>query len=153
VPAVVASSTSVNTSTLRPEGPLSNLAGSCPAVTFTVDNTTVSTTPNTRFTGGTCAQLTDGTTVAVDGTLQNGALVAADVRTQTSMAHVHGTVSALEGACPAVTFTVDNTTVSTTPNTRFTGGTCAQLTDGTAVAVDGTLQDGSVVAAGVEIGG
>jgi hypothetical protein len=52
-----------------------------------------------------------------------------------------------------VTFTVDNTTVSTTPNTRFTGGTCAQLTDGTAVAVDGTLQDGSVVAAGVEIGG
>jgi hypothetical protein len=84
-PAAPSSSPAASTSTLparsavQLNGPLSNLAGSCPALTFTVNNTTVSTTQSTSFDRGPCAQLVNGTLVVVDGALQNGSVVAADV--------------------------------------------------------------------------
>ena len=47
-------------------GAISDLAGTCPAVTFTVDGRTVITDGNTRFRDG-CSALANGTNVRIDG--------------------------------------------------------------------------------------
>jgi cytochrome c-type biogenesis protein CcmE len=147
--AVVAAEVHSRVPTVQVRGPLSGLQGTCPAVTFMLDRTTVSTAAGTHFDGETCAQLTNGTNVVVNGTLQNGSVVAADVQSRVIVVQVRGTVTGLGGGCPAVTFTVDRTTVSTTASTRFVGDACAQLSNGTSVIVEGVRQDGGVVAADV----
>ena len=119
------------------EGPLSSLAGSCPALTFNVDGNAVSTTASTRFVGATCAQLTSGAPVIVSGTLQNGAVVAAEVHSRVPAVQVRGTLSGWQGTCPSVTFMLDRTTVSTAAATRFDGESCAQLANGANVVVNG----------------
>jgi len=52
------------------DGHIAALKGTCPAVTFTVGAATVVTTSTTGFSGTACAQLANGDTVLVDGTLQ-----------------------------------------------------------------------------------
>jgi hypothetical protein len=150
LPAAVAPSTGVGPTAggrvTRLSGSLSSLAGACPSVTFSVDATAVSTTPGTHFVGATCAQLANGATVGVDGILQSGSVAATDVRSEVPVARVHGTIAALGGTCPAVTFTVDGTAVSTTGSTRFAGATCTQLADGETVDVEGFLENGAVAA-------
>jgi hypothetical protein len=59
-------------------------------------------------------------------------------------------VSGLGGTCPALTFTVNSTRVSTNASTQFLKGTCGQLKNGTKVEVEGArLSDGSITAAKV----
>jgi hypothetical protein len=50
---------------------------------------------------------------------------------------LQGEVSGLTGACPAVTFTVDGRTVSTTDSTNYRGGNCGKLSNGDSVRVRG----------------
>src|SRR6185436_13601096 len=58
-----------------------------------------------------------------------------------------GVVSALTGTCPALTFNILTTKVTTTATTVFHGLTCATLANAAVVEVQGTTQpDGSVVA-------
>jgi hypothetical protein len=63
------------------EGTVSGLGGTCPSLVFTVHSTRVSTTASTQFVKGTCGQLTNGTSVEVEGARQSdGSITAAKVR-------------------------------------------------------------------------
>jgi hypothetical protein len=65
---------------------------------------------------------------------------------------LEGTVSNKSGNCPSLTFTVQGTTVTTDGNTKFNGGQCSQVANGTKVEVEGTHQaNNSVLAKQVEI--
>jgi hypothetical protein len=62
-------------------------------------------------------------------------------------AEVSGTVSALSGTCPSLTFTVRSTKVMTNASTQFKGVACSALANGSSVDVEGTRQtNGSVLA-------
>jgi hypothetical protein len=65
---------------------------------------------------------------------------------------LEGTVSNKSGNCPSLTFTVQETTVTTDGNTKFNGGQCSQVANGTKVEVEGTHQaNNSMLAKQVEI--
>lgn len=59
---------------------MSGLAGTCPAVAFTVGATLVVTNPSTSFSGGQCTGLNIGDVVTAQGTIQvDGTMVAQTV--------------------------------------------------------------------------
>lgn len=60
---------------------------------------------------------------------------------------LQGTVSNKSGTCPSLTFTVQGSTVNTDGNTKFDGGQCSQIANGTKVDVDGTRQTNNNVLA------
>jgi hypothetical protein len=63
------------------DGPIQELSGSCPVLTFRVDRQGVATTPSTKFKGLPCESLRNNTDVKVDGTLMsNGIVVANEVK-------------------------------------------------------------------------
>ena len=62
-----------------------------------------------------------------------------------------GRVQSLAGGCPVISFRVGGRTVLTTPETKFKGGSCDNLRNGTEVDVKGMLMsDGTVVAGEVK---
>jgi hypothetical protein len=65
---------------------------------------------------------------------------------------VTGTISALAGSCPNVTFVLSGTTVRTSDKTRFEGGACGDIKDGVRAGVMGPKNtDGSINAQLVKI--
>lgn len=63
---------------------------------------------------------------------------------------IEGLVAGLMGVCPAITFTVNGVTVTTSMVTRFEAP-CSQITNGRRVEVDGMRQpNGSIAATEVE---
>src|SRR6185436_7785506 len=139
------------------EGLVSGSTGACPAVTFTVGTTKVTTNSATSFRDGTCTDVKDGARVEVKGTRQaDGSILATRVEIKQAQAQqeaeVEGLVSGSTGACPAVTFTVGPTKVTTNSATTFRDGVCTDVKDGARVEVKGTRQaDGSILATRVEI--
>lgn len=148
------------------EGAISGLPSplTCPAMTFMVGTTKVTTTATTTFDDVTCTALTNGAIVEVDGTKQaDGSILATKVELEGGPDEVIGKVFELTGtascgtATPALTFKVGPTaslatTVKTTTSTSFSGVTCAALANGARVEVEGTKQaDGSITAAAVEL--
>ncbi len=135
-------------------GVVSALAGTCPAVTFMVGATKVSTTSTTLFRDGTCAELANGVTAHVKGARQaDGSIVADRVFFEDNDKEgvkAHGAIAGLAGTCPALTFMLGTTKVTTDATTKFRGVTCAQLANGNNVHVEGTQQaDGTLTAARV----
>ena len=62
------------------EGSVSNLSGTCPALTFTVRATTVRTNGVTRFTDGPCSRIANGVRLEVEGRRQpDGSVLATEV--------------------------------------------------------------------------
>ena len=62
------------------EGSVSNLSGTCPALTFTVRATTVRTNGVTRFTDGSCSRIANGVRLEVEGRRQpDGSILATEV--------------------------------------------------------------------------
>jgi hypothetical protein len=130
------------------EGQVSGLTGTCPSLTFRISGTTVATIASTMIDGG-CAKVVNGAAVLVNGVRQSdGSVTASDVVVQRVQAA--GSITALGGSCPSITFSLGSTAVSTSSVTLFAGRACGQLSDGTAVRVDGYIQsDGSIAAASV----
>jgi hypothetical protein len=63
-----------------------------------------------------------------------------------------GTVSAVDGGCPAVTLTVAGKKVTTSGATEFAKAACGDIKIGATVEVKGTAQaDGSVAASRVQV--
>jgi hypothetical protein len=62
---------------LTVEGTVSNLFGTCPLLSFEVDDHTVHTLPTTTFSGGKCSDIKKNKKVSVKGSLQLGGLVLA----------------------------------------------------------------------------
>ena len=102
-----------------------------------------------------------GQRVEVRGTPSGSIVIASEVKLKDESrddddddneAEVEGTVGALAGSCPSLTFTVNATTVSTDAATRFKDGTCSQVTNGVRVEVKGVRQsNGSINATRVEL--
>src|SRR5687768_10420105 len=62
------------------EGSVSNLSGTCPALTFTVRATTVRTNGVTRFTDGPCSRIANGVRLEVEGRRQpDGSILATEL--------------------------------------------------------------------------
>jgi len=130
-------------------GTVSALAGTCPSLTFTVGSTTVVTSASTQFKGEACSALANGASVEVKGTAQGTTLTATEVDadTENQEADVKGTLGAIAGTCPVLTFTVGSTTVVTTAATEFKGTACSSLASGTSVEVKGTRDTAGIVTA------
>jgi len=139
------------------EGIIGGLTGACPAVTFMLGTTKVLTDSTTTFSDGTCQQLANGGKADVKGVKQaDGSIRATKVSVEDvpepEPKEVDGTISGLMGACPAVTFTIGTTKVSTDATTMFSDGTCKQLANGKKVEVKGSKQpDGSIKASNVSL--
>jgi len=148
------------------QGAISGLSpiATCPVVTFMIGLQKVTTSAATVFDDVTCATLTNGALVKVEGVpLADGSIQATKVELQSGPNEVLGTVFELTGteSCatltPELTFKVGataltGTPVKTTATTTFTGVTCATLANGANVEVEGTTQaDGSMTAASVEL--
>jgi hypothetical protein len=152
-------------STVELRGLVSERAGECPSLTFSVHGTSVSTTGATYFKGGLCDAVQDLVEVRVKGKRQaDGSVLASQVRMEEDDdddeddedrddAKAEGTVAdAPTGACPAIAFTLGTTVVTTSAATKFEGGVCADIIAGVEVEVRGVRQeDGSIAAARVEI--
>jgi hypothetical protein len=135
-------------------------AATCPAATFMVGTTKVTTSATTVFDDVTCATLANGAIVEVEGTTQaDGSILARKVEGEAGPDEVEGMIFALAGTgtCPALTFKVGSTlatatTVNTNASTTFNGVVCTALANGARVEVEGTKQaDGSITAASVEL--
>ena len=64
---------------------------------------------------------------------------------------IGGTARNVSGDCPEISFTVNGTAVATTKTTKFTGGKCDKIKNGTDVSVTGVSQDGMISASAVQI--
>jgi len=135
-------------------------AATCPAATFMIGTTKVTTSATTVFDDVTCATLANGAIVEVEGTTQaDGSILATKVEGEAGPDEVEGMIFSLAGtgSCPALTFKVGSTlatatTVNTNASTTFNGVACTALADGARVEVEGTKQaDGSITAASVEL--
>jgi uncharacterized protein DUF5666 len=137
-------------------GPVASLnGGGCPAVSFMVQGTRVNTNSATVFDDITCATLANGVQVEAEGQRQSdGSVLASRVEgkdTNNREQRMEGVVSARAGTCPAITFTVLGTKVTTSSATRFKDTSCTNVVDGRLVEIRGQRQaDGSFLASRVE---
>lgn len=139
------------------EGTVSGLGGTCPNLRFQVDGTGVVTSASTQFKGGTCTSLEDGMTVEVEGSTSDGTITAMKVEVEDAPGQegvtLKGTLSGLSGQCPALTFTLQGTTVTTSAATVFKKGTCGDVSAGAAVKAEGVLASGTLAATRVSFEG
>lgn len=141
------------------EGPVSNLAGSCPNVTFNVRSEVVATTGATVFDDGACSALRNGMVVDVQGPRRaDGAITATRVELEDGDdeddeddSEIEGRVSGLGGSCPNRTLIVAGRTVETSNATLFRGVTCGTLQNGQMVEVEGSMTAGVLRARKVEL--
>lgn len=141
------------------EGVVSGITATtaCPALTFMVGTTSVTTSATTEFDGMLCTALANGLVVEVKGVRQtDGSVLATKVEIEESdedEAKVEGLVAGRAGdTCPALTLTVGTTAVTTTAATKFEDVTCAALADGMRVEAKGVRQpDGSIAATKIEL--
>ncbi len=103
------------------------------------------------------ATLKVGDRVHVRGTMTGSLMTASLVIVQNTNAKVpvnaSGAVSALQGACPSIRFTVGGWDVETNAATDFQKGTCLSVANNTSVHVKGDVQaNGRVLATWVQIG-
>jgi hypothetical protein len=103
----------------------------------------------------TFADLKVGETLEIVATRNGSALVASDIVVEADgnpvqQVEIEGSIATLQGSCPAVTFSIRSTAISTTATTTFAGRTCSQLANGVTVTVDGLRQtSGAITAARV----
>lgn len=148
-------------------GTISALAGTCPALAFKLETKAVKTDAATVFAEVRCADLTNGTKVGVSGTVQgDGVLLAKALKVMPATppviappaapvpppATAVGTVSALTGACPAITFKLDGKVVVTDAATIYGDKTCADVKNDLKAGALGIAQaNGSILAKVVKL--
>ena len=105
------------------------------------------------------ADLQVGDHIQVKGTRNGTTVTAAEVKVEDSGDdedgnedddEVGGTVSALSGTCPAVSFVVAGTTVMTSATTKFEDGSCGGLRNDLRVEVQGIRTGSTLMASTVE---
>jgi len=140
---------------VRLTGTVSNLAGSCPAFSLTVEGTSVKTNSATTFDGTKgCSVIANGDSVTVVGTKQSdGSVLASKVTNATAPppppqdTYANGPIVGLTGTCPAISFSLSGTPVKTNAATTFNGRACAELKNGDVIYAAGPKQsDGSILA-------
>lgn len=144
---------------VKVQGAISAISGTSPALTLTVGAHTVITSSATvvrrKNDTLTLAALAVGQTVEVTGTANSdGAIAALRVQIEEAAAppvtstafDATGTIAARAGTCPAVTFTLNGKTVTTSATTNYVQLDCADLANGAKVRVKGSA-DGDAVTA------
>jgi hypothetical protein len=156
------------------KGAIAGLNGQCPSINFTIAGSPVSTRAATAFEDGACATLKNGDQVEVEGARENNVLMADRVERKNDDAdddedddngdddnhrggddgnrqggevELNGAIAGLGGGCPSITFTVTDSTVTTSGSTRFDDGSCSSLKNGDRVEVKGVRQSPTMVAA------
>lgn len=152
--AVAASSPSAST-TVVVRGTIDSIDAT--ARTVVVRGTTVSVpaaaTIHARAGSLTFADLKVGETVEIVATRNGSALIASEIVVESDgnptaqQVEIEGSIAALQGSCPSVTFTIRSTAISTTAATTFVGSMCSQLANGVSVIVDGSRQASGTIAA------
>lgn len=151
-------------STVKLEGAIASVSGSCPSLTVTVRDARVQTTSATTFPRKACADIKSGDAVSLVG-MQSGGVVTAttfDVALpppptptptptpEPTPVTLTGTISNLSGSCPQWTFTVGSTRVQTNSATTFPVKACGDVKSGDAVTVTGKqTSDGALIASSV----
>jgi hypothetical protein len=137
-------------------GDVAALGGACPTLSFTLGGTTVVTDASTTFRIA-CADIKVGAHIGAMGTRRpDGTLVATIVAAPSPSAQASqaggasapliGTLAALGGACPVLSFTVDGTNVTTNASTEFRVA-CDAIKNGARIGVMGARQaNGTVLA-------
>ena len=141
-------------------GTLTAIGGSTPAFVLTVGGTTVRTSASTevkrRGDVQTLAELKVGMSLHVVGVRQpDGSLDARKIEINDDATggefEIEGSVGGLQGSCPALRFSVNGFSITTSASTTFEGGECSALKSGNKVNVKGLRQaDGSVAATRVK---
>jgi hypothetical protein len=146
------------------KGTITLLTPPCPSVTFMIGSTKVTTNAATKFEESPCTALRNGDAVEVKGTKRtDGSVLASRVEKDDdedgddnddqddhdNEAEIRGVVNgAASGhACPAFTFTVGSTSVTTGARTKFEHTTCAAVINGISVKVEGTRTGPTAIAA------
>jgi hypothetical protein len=137
-------------------GEVSVVAGTCPALSFTVGtDAKLYTNASTKFHVA-CAEIKIGMTVGVKAVRQSDArwlvLEIAEPPVLSRPRTVSGVVSGfVKTTCPAVTFTINDRKIVTSAKTTFEGKACRDIVDGdTAVAAGIVGAEGTLLAAGVK---
>lgn len=119
---------------------------SCPTLQFMIGTFLIKLDANTVFDKGSCADIKVGTRVHVKGVLSRttSSVVASRVSVQNrDQRDVEGearVTSLVSGtACPALTFRIEEWTISVDASTMFTGGSCADIAAGRRIAVKGLV--------------
>ncbi len=145
------------------KGSVSNLAGSCPDLSFSVKGKTVTTSEATEFKDGSCSDVQNNRQVEIHGaSLPEGGVVATEVEIKSGdgedepddpdepdETEIKGAVDNLSGTCPSLSFTVKGASVVTDGGTRFTHTACGDLEEGDEVNVQGVLEGGVIHASHV----
>jgi hypothetical protein len=93
------------------------------SLTFKISGTTVMTIASTKTDPG-CAQVVNGAAVAVSGVRRSdGSVTASFVMVERVQAS--GSIAALQGSCPSITFALGGSVVSTSSVTVFDGRACS----------------------------
>jgi hypothetical protein len=116
---------------------------SCPALEFYIGSYLIRATSSTAFDSGACGDLGTGTRVHVKGTLNGDGSVSATrlgVQSQSPgypVAEGEGRVGSLVSGttCPALTFMIEEYTVTLSASTTFVGGTCSDVAVGRKLSV------------------
>jgi hypothetical protein len=146
-------------------GTLRSIGGTAPALSLTVNTTSVHTTNATtvRQRGNTLtlSALQVGQKLEVEGTRRtDGSIDAAKISIEDddenenedeNEIELEGTMSGLTGTCPALSFSVGSRAVATNASTSFDKTACSALRSGDRVQMKGTARtDGSVLATRVK---
>lgn len=136
-------------------GSISGKSGACPGLQFQVVDKTVITNGSTQFRGGTCESLANGTMVEVEGSASGSTITAKKVQVEDAPEQeevtLTGVLSGLSGQCPALTFTLQGKTVTTTAATEFRKGACEAVAAGMTVEAEGVLTGDTLAAKKVSI--
>jgi hypothetical protein len=140
-------------------GAIGSMGGACPSLTLSVAGKTVKTGAATAFLKAACTDLRSGTTVEVKGATQpDGSVMASRVQLEDddvaepepgdqNETEFTGSVAAVTGSCPALSFSVGGRSVKSTSSTEFKDGSCGDVKSGVMLEVKGTAEkDGSVTA-------
>jgi hypothetical protein len=133
------------------------------AQTLTIGGLPISVPPAAIIRDGnrllTLAEIAVGWIVEIKGAVQAAGLVATQIEVEDEddwldedLTDRDGFISGLTGTCPALTFTVRTTVVTTSETTRFRDVPCASLGEGLRVEVRGRRQlDRSIVATRIDL--
>lgn len=131
------------------EGVITSLGAgaACPTLQFSIGTHLVKVDASTLFDHGDCRDLAIGKRVHVKGALTgDGTVLATRISVQSDspgspVAEGDGKVSRLVPgtACPALTFLIEEYTVTLTASTTFVGGSCGDVAAGKKLGVKGTV--------------
>ncbi len=148
------SGSSSTTTGVRISGQTTQLAGSCPDMSFKLGSKRIATDSRSAFLDSDCSELREGAELETEGQWRDdGSLLARRVRPQRQPPEVElrGAIAQLTGSCPNVSFAVGTERLVTDTNTRFKDVSCGSIRNGQSVEVHGTRRaDASILARDME---